>query len=660
MAVVDLSGLDWTVAGWRPFCWKLGHSAETDWAMGPDVGPIEAAVPGSVQEALLRAGLLPDWNEGVNSRACEWVEHRHWQFETVVPAGSVGRGEQARLMASGLDYAGWVLVDGQEVDRFQGALTSHRFDLTESLGDGKEHRLGIVFEEPPREQGQFGFTSRSRFFKSRYNYSWDWCPRIVPIGIWDGLNLESGPSLVFEIQRIHAALSPDSRTGSLEIILETDEELWDSCEKCTIVATVRDGDTEIEQASFEPGEGFHTLMLDGLRVEPWWPNGEGDAKTYTLDIEARDSTGTAVWADRRTVGFKRVKWIPCEGAHEDAEPWVCKINGKPVFLQGANWVPPRASYADATAEEYAELVGLYRDMGCNLLRVWGGGILEKSAFYDACDKAGILVWQEFPLSSSGIENAPPEDPAVIKNLVLIANSYIRRRAHHVSLLLWCGGNELFSKPNGNDRPADYSHPCIAALKELVEREDPGRRFLPTSASGPRFYGNPEDNGKGVHHDVHGPWGLGSFDDLAAWRAYWEADDALFRSEVGMPGAASPEQFQRYARDVELWPPTTDYWKHCSAWWVQWDRFKERLKKLGAQKGLAQYIRLTQEQQAEAYAIAAQCCKSRFPKCGGFVIWMGHDCFPCPANNSVIDFLRRPKPAYHALKQVFTARPEPEE
>ena len=92
--------------------------------------------------------------------------------------------------------------------------------------------------------------------------------------------------------------------------------------------------------------------------------------------------------------------------------------------------------------------------------------------------------------------------------------------------------------------------------------------------------------------------------------------------------------------------------HTSSWWIMWDRYKPILVGLDADKALEQYVELTQHHQAEAYAIAASSCKRRFPKCGGFIIWMGHDLYPCPANNSVIDFDRKPKPAYHALKGVF--------
>src|SRR5688500_344738 len=88
---------------------------------------------------------------------------------------------------SALRPAGWVLVDGAVAGEFRGALVRHRFDLTKQLSDAGPHRLSFIFDSVPPEQGQIGFTSRSRHFKPRYNYGWDWCPRLVPVGVWDKL-----------------------------------------------------------------------------------------------------------------------------------------------------------------------------------------------------------------------------------------------------------------------------------------------------------------------------------------------------------------------------------------------------------------------------------------------------------------------------------------
>ena len=392
MPRVDLSKLPWRLEGWRPFLWRLGRNT----SFQPELGPLEAFVPGSVQEALRRAGLLPDWNVGLKSRECEWVEHRHWIFEAEIPAGCVPDHTEADLVAEGLDYSGWVLVDGVEVGRFEGTLLTHRFALGSVLGDGQPHRLALVFEEPPREQGQIGYTSASRFFKPRYTYSWDWCPRVVPIGVWEPLYLETGLAHEMRLDMLRTDLDQDLKTGAVSLRASGPDGQ-------ALRAALLDGTTCLAAAEARVEDGTCTIRLGKVPVEAWWPNGLGTAKTYTVQLSATDAAGNVIWHEERTVGFKRVEWRACEGAPADAEPWICVVNGRPVFLQGVNWVPPRISYPDSTEEDYARLLTLYREMGCNVFRVWGGAILEKDFFYELCDRNGILVWQEFPLS----HNEPP-------------------------------------------------------------------------------------------------------------------------------------------------------------------------------------------------------------------------------------------------------------
>jgi beta-mannosidase len=485
--------------------------------------------------------------------------------------------------------------------------------------------------------------------KPRYNYGWDWCPRFVPIGIWGELTLEYGDSLSFELTDVESELKEDNTTGRLSLAIDADGDV--SSDEVELVAVLMDGNDQIACVSRFVTPGEHTLDFEPLSIEPWWPNMMGQAKVYELKVSAIKNDQT-VWSQYRNIGFKRIKWLPCQDAPAEAKPWICEVNGMTVFLQGVNWTPLDANYIDTPDEQYEEVISLYCDMGCNIFRVWGGGIIEKEVFYQLCDQNGILVWQDFPMSSSGIENYPPDDEAFISDLTVVAKSYIHRLKHHVSLLLWSGGNELTERDKVGT-PIDKNHPCIVAMRKVVEEYDASRRFVETSPSGPRFQAHPDDYGKGMHHDVHGPWGFDAkvIRGLDAWFRYWKDDDALFRSEVGMPGAANLETIKQYD-DGMVWPPEGAYWFHTAAWWTQWKQFKPILQDKSEESGLPEYIRLTQEQQAKAYEVAAKRCKERFPQCGGFIIWMGHDSFPCPANNSVIDYARKIKPAYYALKDIF--------
>lgn len=559
--------------------------------------------------------------------------------------------------ADSLDYSGWILVNGRMAGKFEGPHKPVRMDLSTQLPDPRDpFILTIVFDTPPEVHGQVGYTSRTRELKPRYNYSWDWCPRLVPIGAFGGLRLRLGTDCALQPHGLRASLSADHQVGNIVFSIDFGPLCDPSAGIRARMRLIAPDGSDIQESDQVLHLGTNSLSWSVMNPALWNPLGMGPQALYTAEIEVLEENGNLLRRICRRFGFKSVEWLPNPGAPADARPWLCAVNGREVFLQGVNWTPVRLAYPDTTDKEYEKLVGLYARMGCNLLRVWGGGFLETTAFYDACDRSGILVWQEFPLSSSGIDNRPPHDPQVITELCTVARHFIRTRQHHASLLLWCGGNELQTALEGEaretNRPCDETDPCLAALAAITTAEDPGRRFVPTSPSGPVFAARREDFGKGLHHHVHGPWGFGDFEGMDDWKAYWDQDDSTFRSEVGMPSANDSALFAAFGEGLPTWPPETPYWKHSAGWWTQKHRLFPRFAHLPDGEALDAYIEHSRNEQAEALAYAARACKARFPACSGFLVWMGHDCFPCPANTSIIDFLHQPKPAYHALRSVF--------
>jgi len=253
-----------------------------------------------------------------------------------------------------------------------------------------------------------------------------------------------------------------------------------------------------------------------------------------------------------------------------------------------------------------------------------------------------------------VDNWPPEDEQSVADLAEIARSYIVRRQHHVSLLLWCGGNELLGGLDGGkvgaERSVDRTHPVIGRLEDVTKELDPTRRFHPTSPSGPICILREEDYGKGLHWDMHGPWKPeGRLSE--GWANLWRKDDAYLHSEIGAPGASSAQIIRRYRGELPEFPASREnpLWRR-TAWWIEWETCVAELGREPA--NLEEYVAWSQERQRAALAMAARACKERFPRCGGFILWMGHDCFPCTANTSILDFDGEPKPAAKALAEVF--------
>jgi beta-mannosidase len=646
----DLSALTWTVEGYTPYIWLL------EWKYGGgfgaverciDVKPVPASVPGSVQGALRVAGVVPDWNVGVDARLSEWVEHRHWMYRAQIPDSWLQRKSSLRLECQGLDYTGWVYVNGQEVGPFTGTHVPHEFDLTPHLAkSGNE--IEIVFDLAPRWLGQFGYTSRMREWKTRFNYTWDWTPRLVQVGIWDSISLAVVTNSELRSLRCLTDADPETALGTLHlsgevtrgdaqavrIWLEGDDDLVRS--------------EEVSVADFARG-----VTWEGLSVDLWWPNLEGSQPLYTVTCVLQDAAGEELDRQVRRVGFKHVEWQPCEGAPEEADPWLCVINGRPVFMQGVNFAPLCPNYADLTRADYEARLRQYKDLGLNTFRINACQFLEREWFYELCDELGLMVWQEFPLTSSGLENWPPEDEESIEQMAQIGASYIRRRGHHVCVLMWGGGNEQQGDLEGNKfgmgKPCDLTHPMLKRLDEMARELDPTRRFVPTSPLGPRASANPAEFGQGKHWAVHGGGALGT---LADAEPYWAADDALFRPEVYCPGASCVELIEKYAGEFATFPANTSnpYWTRLTTWWNDWTRLTAIHGREPAD--LAEYVEWSQAHQAAMISGEFRACKARFPRCGGVLMWSGHDTFPLTVNTSLIDFDGNLKPAALAVSEVW--------
>ena len=641
----DLSKNRWTVSGWVPNLWRLMLTAELGETPNAEIMGVPAPVPGSVQQALLNAKLLPDWRVGENWRQCEWVENRHWIYETTISRPAPTPGRRTVLECDGLDYSGWVFINDKQVGEFKGTHIPHKFDLTDALKEGL-NKLRIIFDLPPRWLGQFGFTSQVREWKTRFNYTWDWQPRLVQAGIWESIRVvESGGLL---ISNLHCVGDADIKIGTGILRAKADIPSGDFA----IRAVLRYRDHVVHTQDISSKEFSRKgIVWRNLPVDLWWPNLMGLRHLYDVQFDLIGPGGAVEHTLHRRVGFRHIEWKACEGAPKGADPWICVVNGKPVFLQGVNFPPTLPNYADTPDERYRKLLTTYADLGVNTFRVNGVGHLERELFYNLCDELGILVWQDVPLSSSGVDNVPPDDAVSIKGITEILRHFISQRNHHPSLFLWCGGNELHYKdPTGFGVPVTTKHPMIAAMDRTVRDLDPGRRFIPSTATGPRFNADAKDFGKGLHWNTHGPWKLAG--TMEEWRTYWEADDSLFRAESGAPGAAPVSQIMEFVGSLNPMPVSAvnPAWRRPLTWWIEDGAYATEHKR--APESLEEYVVWSQKRQTDALVIAVGACKRRFPKCGGILLWCGHDAFPCPANTSILDYRGNPKPAALALKRIW--------
>ncbi len=647
--VIDLDGPAWVVREalgdtWQWFLDKpgVGLNSTVDAARSAAATPgwWPATVPGSVVTDLARAGELPDPYRDRNTRAAEWTGNRSWLYRRTVDLPDVAPGRRVVVELDGIDPSGSLWWDGERLGVVDGLYHRLRAAVPEHLATPGPHRVAVVVDPLPASEPQVGRTERVRVHRPRVTEGWDFCPRFPHQGIWRSARVVVGRVHLAAVSvRTEPAGGDDwvvSVDGTLEVTDDAPAELDLDC--------VDGAGDPVATATVQiAGPAGRRALRAGLvvpRPRLWWPRGLGEPATYTVRLR---SGGRVLW--RGTVGFRTAVLEPNAGAPAGALPYTGVVNGRRVPLVGWNWAPAEAQYGATPAGKVEHLVDLAARSGARLLRVWGGGLLETEEFYDACARAGILVWQEFSQSSSGIQSAPAADEAFVAIMRREAAAVVPARTHHPSLLVWDGGNELDDGAPLDERRS----PVLAALRDEVARLDPGRAWLPTSPSGPVALHRPDPAAPGHQHDVHGPW---EHQGLAEQQALADAATCLAHSEFGVEGMANRRLFEHLVPAPLRWPAdrSNAVYRHLGEWW---DNEPHVQACFGGRLGDVDTLReASQHLQASGLAYAVEADRRRWPRCSLVLPWQLAESYPNAWCTAVVDHLGDPKPAYHAVARAF--------
>ncbi len=637
-----MGGADWRLAQAPP-----GGPAEWG-AWEAQNGWLPATVPGDVRADLMRAGRIPDLSFGCEFRASQWVDEAAWWLvRDFQLAPAVDR--RAHLVLRGVDYLSDLFLNGVHLARHEGMFSPIVCDVTPHLGHENRlairleanarlptHRSGLVEKGLNRLEARWSslpelHLERRDVLKCQMGFGWDFAPPVRSTGVWDEVYLQlSGPVCIRSVA-VQSAFEAQAATVQVSVELDATR-----AGPISLRATLEGVGFEDEPVQGERwfdlplGTGQHTLCLRVPEPRLWWPWDHGAPDQYRLRVEVRagSSTLSDVWED--TVGLRSVA----------LEGWTMCVNGRPVYLRGANWVPLDLLPGRLSAADYQPWLDLARRANMNALRVWGGGLREKRAFYDLCDRLGILVWQEFPFACASITRYPrgPEYLALVRAEV---GAIVRDLRNHPSIGLWCGGNEFSPRRNRH---------LIKAMGKAVADCDATRPFLPVSPQGDDSH----------FWDVWHSW-----EPPGAYRR----DRARFASEFGLqavPNVASAALLPA----EDLWPPGPG-WSAHGADLIKLRRYAEpwpgasvvagREQHRGprtsrgppAGSALHEFVQASQRAQAEGLKIAIEHYRRRKADgAGGALVWQLNE--PWPAVSwSLVDAYRTPKLAYDTVRQLFS-------
>lgn len=335
-----------------------------------------------------------------------------------------------------------------------------------------------------------------------------------------------------------------------------------------------------------------------------------------------------------------------------------KIDGKPVYMKGANYIPSDAFLSRVTKEEYEKVIALAKDANMNMLRVWGGGIYEEDYFYDLCDKYGINVWQDFMFAGTMV----PGDKAFFDNVREEVKYQVKRLRHHPSIVLWCGNNEAdeafknwgwqksmkMSKQDSTRLWKDYVRLFQDSIPKWVNEVDGKRPYI---SSSPLFHWSQKESIKqGDSHYWGTWWGL---EDIEVT----QKKTGRFVSEYGMqslPNYSSIEKFT-LPEDRYLYSDVLQAHQKAGKGFLKLDSYLNRyfidsvkIKKMN----LEDYTYLTQCLQYYALKNIIGIHRSKAPYNMGTLVWQLNDCWPV-ASWSVTDYdNRQPKAAWYAMREAY--------
>ena len=621
--------------------WTLGWSDSSE--KPADMYPCH--VPGCAQQDIAEALGYPDFKVGGNYRQFAWMEDKWFHYKASFPKPELRHGESLWFVSEGIDYECTVIVNGVPVvPHHEGMFSRIEADLSGCLK--KDNSLTVkIFPHPKRPGAAVGREEASASAKPPVGYGWDWHPRLLTSGIWADTCLE--------VRKRHSLDSFDIRytlNDSMEVAFINVEWTGDFRSGDTLSLTLEDpsGKTVIKKEAPAFGD-FGTIEL--YHPELWWTHDQGKPSLYkaTLSLEGGDAIS-------KTFGFRRIRLVMNEGSpgegpqfhiSEDGNPAslpsfpkTCdkvpaqfELNGRRIFAKGTSWVAPEIFPSAVTAQRCEELVRIAKDTNFNILRCWGGCIVNKDFFFDICDREGMLVWQEFPLSC----NNYPDDPAYLKVLEQEATAIVLRLRHHPCIALWCGGNELQNNWSGM---TVQSLP-LRLLDSICLRYSPE---IPFNMTSPLY---------GIGHGGY----LFSYDgrdifqvmNISHFTAYCEA---------GMPGASPMEVIRKIIPADELrnpgpggaWEDHHAYkaWDGKDGTWLETGTIE---KYLGKTAGVEDLIEKSQLLQSVGYREIYEEARRQKPYCSMVLNWCYDEPWPSAANNSLVVWPAVPKPA---LKEVREA------
>lgn len=642
-----------------PTAWEFRQSGTEKWA--------PASVPGCVHTDLIAVGRIDDPSYRLNEKSQQWVGYADWEYQTTFQIDEQTLDKRnVRLVFEGLDTYADVYLNGELLLSADNMFRTWKVDCKKQLRTG-ENRLRIYFrnvfakalqsvEATPlllqaftnNDQAKVKVNMHNR--KAGFHFGWDWGPRLVTCGVWRPIRLQSWDEVLIE-STFYEQTSITAERAEITAHVELHDPPTGPVE-----VVVRHGESELARESVMPDPGKRSIDIDFSIDEPmlWWTHDLGEQPLYDFATEVRTATGGV---DQRStsVGLRDLKVVRDRDEHGRSMSIV--LNGVPLFVKGANYIPQDNFQSRVTEAGYRDIIGSAREANMNMLRVWGGGIYEEDFFYDLCDRQGVLVWQDTMFACAMY----PWDEAFLANVRAEVIDNAKRLRNHPSVALYCGNNEVeiswyewgwkdkYRKEEQAEYEAGLRRLFYETIPVALAEADPTRYYHPSSpitgySDRPLHDGDVhywgvwhgkepfEDFDKNVGRFMS-EYGFQSYPDIKTVSQYTEPADRSLDSEVMH---AHQRSMADEGRDV-------DYGNRLINKYLR-QYFPEP-------RDFASHLRMTQLVQAYGVQAAIESHRRRKPYCMGTLYWQINDCWPV-ASWSSIDYYGNWKALHYIVKRVY--------
>ncbi len=660
---------------WALYYFEDGPGVETP--EHPGAACLPAQVPGNVELDLQRAGLLPEPFYSTNTWLLRPCERYEWWYEREfeLPLDWIGR--RLELVFEGLDLLATVWLNGELLGRADNALIPWRFDASRAALPGESNHLVVrlapvmqAAEGMAYEPGMLSWEHRFEGLflrKAPHVWGWDILPRAVSAGIWRSVHLEVVPENRIEwIYYWTVSARPEETVLGARFQVSVGKEIRPGIDPLEMRFEGECGESRFAfNWPLEFTSDGCTIPIQQPKL--WWPAGYGEPNLYTVTASLH-LDGRVLAKRTERVGLRRLVvdrselagklWTlepaATERARLDVEPdpqshFLITVNGTPVMVKGTNWVPLDAFHSRDT-ERLERALEMVQELGCNVLRCWGGNVYESEVFFDWCDAHGVLVWQDFAFACC----LYPQTDEFLGKVRQEAEAVVTRLRNHACLALWCGDNEIDMAYLSEGRDPGRNRLTREVLPQAIERLDPQRHFVPSSPYVPPvLVGKPNAWQQTPEQHLWGPRGYFK-------GPFYTRHSAHFIGEIGYHGCPGAESLRKFLSPEKLWPwQDNDEWQaHAVYHWQHNAIDRDRIHLMVNQvreffgrvpEDLEEFVLASQIVQAEAKKFFIESTRLRKWQTSGILWWNLVDGWP-QFSDAVVDYYFEKKLAYEYIRR----------